>query len=125
RFGLTATPTKTLDLTVNVSTFRRDGQMPWSGSFGQSSTVTLPAPLDQRTTELNAAAEWGSGRGSLRLQYDGSWFNNNVQTLEWDNPLRAVDSPTAGSSQGRAALWPSSTMNAVSVTGTAGLPRRS
>ncbi len=125
RFGLTVTPTRTLDLSVNMSSYHRDGQMPWSGSFGQSSTVTLPAPLDQRTTDLNAAAEWGSGRGSLRLQYDGSWFNNNVQTLVWDNPLRATDSPTLGSSQGRTALWPSSTMNAVSVTGTASLPARS
>lgn len=81
--------------------------------------------LDQRTTDMNAAAKWGTNRGSLRVQYDGSWFNNDVQTLVWDNPLRATDSPAAGSSQGRMALWPNSTLNAVSVTGTATLPARS
>jgi len=125
RFGLTATPTKTLDLTVNVSSNARTGQMPWAGTFGFSNAVELPAPLDHRTTDVNAAAEWGDTRGSLRLQYDGSWFNNDVQTLVWDNPLRLTDSPTLGPSQGRMALWPSSTLNAVGLTGTAKLPARS
>lgn len=125
RFGFSATPSKDLDLTLNVSTTRRDGEMPWAATFGFSNAVEVAAPLDQRTTDMNAAAEWGNDRGSVRLQYDGSWFNNNVQTLVWDNPLRLTDSPTAGSSQGRMALWPNSTMNAVSVTGTARLPGRS
>jgi MtrB/PioB family decaheme-associated outer membrane protein len=125
RFGVTATPTRNLDLTVNVLSFRREGEMSWSGSFGFGNTVTLPAPLDNRTTDLNAAAEWGNSRGSVRLQYDGSWFENDVQALIWDNPTRLVDSATAGSAHGRSALWPSSTMNAVSVTGTLSLPARS
>ena len=125
RFGLSATPSKDLDLSVSLSTTRRDGEMPWAATFGFSNVVEVAAPLDQRTTDMNAAAEWGNGRGSVRLQYDGSWFNNNVQTLVWDNPLRFTDSPTAGSSQGRMALWPNSTMNAVSVTATARLPGRS
>ena len=125
KFGLSATPAKNLDLSAAVSTTRRKGQMPWAATFGFSNAVEVAAPIDQRTTDLNAGAEWGNDRGSVRLQYDGSWFNNEVQTLVWDNPLRTVDSPTAGSSQGRMALWPNSTLNAVSVTGTARLPWRS
>ena len=125
RFGVSATPRQDLDLTVNVSAYRRDGEMPWSGSFGFGNTVTLPAPLDQGTTDVNAAAEWGGTRGSVRVQYDGSWFNNDVTALVWDNPTRTVDSPTAGSARGRTALWPGSTMNAVSVTGGLSLPARS
>lgn len=125
RFGFSATPTRNLDLTASFSTTRRDGQMPWAATFGFSNAVEVAAPLDQRTTDMNAAAEWGNDRGSVRLQYDGSWFSNNVQTLVWDNPLRLTDSPTAGSAQGRMALWPNSSLNAVSVTGTARLPARS
>ena len=125
RFGFSATPSRNLDLTASVSTTLRNGQMPWAATFGFSNAVELAAPIDQRTTDMNAAAEWGNSRGSVRLQYDGSWFNNGVQTLVWDNPLRLTDSPTAGSSQGRMALWPNSTMNSVSVTGTARLPGRS
>ena len=125
RFGLLATPSTNLDLSVNVSTAQRTGAMPWSATFGFSNAVEVPAPLDHRTTDLNAAAEWGNDRGSLRVQYDGSWFSNDVQTLIWDNPLRLIDSPTAGSSQGRMALWPNSTLHGVSATGTARLPGRS
>jgi MtrB/PioB family decaheme-associated outer membrane protein len=124
-FGVLVTPARNLDLSINVSSSRREGQMQWSGTFGFGNAVEVPAPLDQRTTDMNAAAEWGSDRGSLRLQYDGSWFTNAVQTMVWDNPLRLTDSPTAGSSRGRMALWPDSTMNAVSVTGAVRLPARS
>jgi MtrB/PioB family decaheme-associated outer membrane protein len=133
RFGLTATPTKDFALTGNVSIARRDGLMPWSASFGIQHAVELSAPLDQRTVDVNAAAEWGNERGSLRVQYDGSWFDNDVQTLIWDNPIKFTDSTSAfpfirvagdGTSQGRMAFWPNSTLNAISVTGTARLPAR-
>jgi MtrB/PioB family decaheme-associated outer membrane protein len=125
RFGLLAYATSQLDFSVNLATSKRDGHMPWSGTFGFNNAVELPVPLDQRTTDMAAAAEWGNDRGSLRLQYDGSWFTNDVQTLIWDNPLRVADSPTAGSGRGRMALWPNSTMNAISVTGAVRLPARS
>ncbi len=125
RLGMSATPTRNLDLSVNVSATMREGQMPWAGTFGFNNAVELPVPIDHRTTDLNAAAEWGNDRGSLRLQYDGSWFNNSVQTLVWDNPLRITDSPTLGSAQGRMALWPDNTLNAIGLTGTARLPARS
>ena len=125
RFGVLVTPTPHMDLLLNVASTRRDGHMPWSATFGFGNAVEVAAPLDQRTTDLNLAAEWGIDRGSVRVQYDGSWFNNNVQTLVWDNPLRLTDSPTAGSSRGRLALAPNSTMNAVSVTGALRLPARS
>lgn len=125
RFGVLVTPGRNLDLSVNVASSGREGQMQWSGTFGFNNAVELPAPLDQRTTDMNAAAEWGNDRGSVRLQYDGSWFTNQVQTIVWDNPLRLTDSPTAGSGRGRMALWPDSTMNAVSLTGAVRLPARS
>lgn len=124
RFGFSVTPTKSVDLTLNVQTAHRDGQMPWTGTFGFGNTVEVTAPLDHRSTEMNAAAEWSNDRGSIRLQYDGSWFNNNVQTLVWDNPSVATDTLTGGSSQGRTALWPSSTLNAVSIAGSKTLPAR-
>jgi MtrB/PioB family decaheme-associated outer membrane protein len=131
RTGFTATPIKDLDLTINVSSMRRDGQMPWGASFGFNHAVEVTAPLDQRTTDLNAAAEWGNDRGSVRIQYDGSWFNNDVQTLVWDNPLKFTDSTYStayvdglGTSQGRTALWPSSTMNVIGVTGATRMPAR-
>ena len=76
--------------------------------------------------------EWARGRGLIRVAYDGSWFNNEIQTLVWDNPIRFTDRTyeTAyvagdGASQGRLALWPSNTLHTVSTFGSVGLPARS
>jgi hypothetical protein len=68
----------------------------------------------------------------VRVAYDGSWFNNDVEALVWDNPLRVTDQTHAsaysagdGSSQGRMALWPDSTAHTVSASGSVALPARS
>ena len=68
-------------------------------------------------------------RGWFRLAWDGSFFSNNVDTLVWDNPIRATDfnngtacRPTEpydpsgysngnGPAQGRMALWPGNSMS--------------
>ncbi len=59
-----------------------------------------------------------------KLAYDGSWFTNHVETLIWDNPLRATDLADAPA-QGRMALWPDSTAHTVSAAGSVALPARS
>ena len=41
----------------------------------------------------------------LRVAYDGSWFDNQDDTLVWDSPLRLDDS-TSAPGRGRMALWP-------------------
>ena len=70
----------------------------------------------------------------VRLAWDGSFFSNDVDTLVWDNPIRATDfsnghvppngpydpsgySNGNGPAQGRMALWPGNSMNVVSVMG--------
>ncbi|HZT78356.1 MAG TPA: MtrB/PioB family outer membrane beta-barrel protein [Vicinamibacterales bacterium] len=117
--------TDNLDFAFSVKNTIRNGQQPWAGTFGFSDAVELPAPIDQRTTEIGVAAEWTAARGSLRVGYDSSMFRNNVTTLVWDNPLRSADSPTAGPAQGRMALWPDSDANSGSVSGVLKLPRDS
>jgi MtrB/PioB family decaheme-associated outer membrane protein len=119
-FALAYAATRDVDVTVNVRTTRRDGTMPWAVTFGHSNVVELPAPIDTRTTDVAAGVEWTNARRSLRIGYDGSLFSNYVPALVWDNPWRLTDSPTAGSSQGRAALPPGSSLHAVTAVG--GLP---
>jgi MtrB/PioB family decaheme-associated outer membrane protein len=122
---LTYSATQNLDWHLSIKNTAKSGNQPWAGTFGFGDAVELPVPLDTRTTELGTALEWASSRGMARLGYDGSFFRNNISTLTWDNPLRLTDSPTAGPSQGRMALWPNSDMNAVSATGMLNLPWRS
>jgi MtrB/PioB family decaheme-associated outer membrane protein len=123
-FRLTYSATKDVDVSVSFKNTQKAGGQPWAGTFGFSDAVELAAPVDTRTTELGAAAEWTSDRGEIRVGYDGSFFRNNVGTLVWDNPLRVTDSPTAGPVQGREALWPNSDLNAGSVSGLVKLPAR-
>jgi MtrB/PioB family decaheme-associated outer membrane protein len=121
RLDYRATPT--LDLRASFTTTNRTGAQPWGAAFGQSNAVELPVPIDRRTNDVNATAEWSNDRAMGRLAYDGSWFNNHIETLVWDNPLRASDA--AGlPSQGQMALWPDSTAHTVSAAGSLGLPGR-
>jgi MtrB/PioB family decaheme-associated outer membrane protein len=122
RLRYLATPDLTLDL--NVRSTHREGQMPWMASFGFSNAIELPLDLDHRTNDIATSVEWGTERAMLRVGYDGSWFDNNVQELVWDNPLRITDQTHANAysagdaaSQGRQDLWPNSTAHTFSTSG--------
>src|SRR6266516_4592371 len=124
-FRLTYSATRDVDFNVSFKNTQKSGAQPWAGTFGFGDAVELAAPIDTRTTEFGAAAEWSNSRGDLRLGYDGSLFRNNITTLVWDNPLRITDSPTAGPMQGRESLWPNSDINAGSISGLLKLPASS
>lgn len=130
-FNLLYSPRQDVDVELKVKSASRLGTMPWGASFGFFNAVEVPAPIDTRTTDVGAGIEWAERRGSLRIAYDGSWFNNHIPTLTWDNPLILTDStfPTAyqggiGGAQGRAALWPDSTLHAITTAGSLKLPAR-
>jgi MtrB/PioB family decaheme-associated outer membrane protein len=113
-----------LDLSLSFRNTQKTGGQPWAGTFGFSDAVELAAPVDTRTTEFGAAADWTEDHGSLRLGYDSSMFHDNIGTLVWDNPLHLADS-LAGPGRGRMALWPSSNLNAASLSGLVKLPASS
>ena len=121
RVDYRATPR--LDLRMSFTSTERTGAQPWGASFGQSNAVELAAPVDRRTNDLNATAEWSNDRAMGRVAYDGSWFNNHLDRLIFDNPLRVSDA--AGlPSQGQQAQWPDSTAQTVSAAGSLALPGR-
>ncbi len=115
-FHFTLTPARDIDLKLNITSTARKGAQPWGVGFGFSNVVEVPAPLDHRTTDVGTAIEWGNSQGMLRIGYDGSWFRNSVESLTVDNPMRVTDT-TSDTSQGRMALWPSSSSNSVSTAG--------
>ncbi len=119
--------TRELDLRLALTSTRREGTQPGGAPFGQNLSVELPVPIDHRTNDMNATAEWSNARGMARIAYDGSWFTNHVGTLVFDNPLRATDRVSTGvdgPSQGRMALSPDSTAHAVSAAASLVLPAR-
>ena len=114
------------DLTFR-STYRhtnRDGTIPYGGSFGHSSLVELPAPTEFNISEFEGSAEFSNDPGLVRVGYSGSWFHNDVTSVIFDNPFRAVDSSSVPS-RGRLAIAPSSSFINVNALGSLKLPHRS
>jgi hypothetical protein len=63
----------------------------------------------------------GRGPWNLEFGYLGSFFNNDINQVTIDNPLRLTDAATA-SSQGRISLAPDNSLNSFHVTGAYELP---
>jgi MtrB/PioB family decaheme-associated outer membrane protein len=121
-FKFRATPST--DVSLNFVTSNREGNIPYGATFGFNNAIEVPLPIDSRTTNVGTGVEWANQSAMLRVNWDGSWYNNHVQTLVWDNPLRITDSTTAPS-QGRMALTPSNTYHTVSTAASVKLPARS
>jgi MtrB/PioB family decaheme-associated outer membrane protein len=103
-----------VDVKFNVSSALRTGTMPYGAPFGFNNLIELAAPIDQRTTDARASVEWANAKGLLSVGWDAQWFDNAVETLIWDNPLKITDSPPysnayqdgRAAATGRMAFWP-------------------
>jgi MtrB/PioB family decaheme-associated outer membrane protein len=112
------------DINFALISTGRKGHQPWGSSFGMGSTFEVPAPIEQRNTEIAANVEWANKKAMFKAGYDGSLFNSEAESLTFDNPLRLTNATNA-SSLGRLARWPSSTMHTLSATGSLALPAKS
>ena len=117
-----ATPALTIRSTVQYT--ERQGTLPYGGSFGHSSLVEMPAPINHRTADVDGAAEYSSGAIMLRAGYAGSFFHNENTTVTFDNPFRITD--IAGTpSRGRSSLPPSNSFVSVNGMASVKMPARS
>ena len=90
--GLKYRLTDTIGLNLAFSSTKKTGNQPYGAAFAFNNGNELPMSVDNRTNDLTAALEWAkASTGMLRVAWDGSWFNNQYQSLTWDNPLRATD----------------------------------
>lgn len=133
-FGMRYAATRALDVEAAFVTTKRNGEQPWGAAFAFNNAIELAQPIDQRTNDLSLGATWARPNAMFRLGWDGSWFNNQFQSLVWDNPIRITDfnnglappngpfdpsgySNGNGPAQGRMALAPDNLMNVVSAMG--------
>jgi hypothetical protein len=147
-FDLTYRATRALDVDGSFTTTGRKGEQPWNASFAFNNDVELPQPIDQRTNDALLGASWANPKAMFRVAWNGSWFNNQFDSLTWDNPLFLTDynngnniyncpasgpggpwdcsgySNGNGPGQGRMALAPDNSMNVVSGTGLYRFARR-
>ena len=119
-FTMVYSVNRDVDLKLQVKNTRRTGSQVMSFGFGTSPgllpSVELPAPTDDRTTDVRGVAEFANARGMLAVGWDGSWYNQNIPLVKFDNPLRAIDANN-GPSVGQAAWWPTNSAFNVNVNG--------
>ena len=122
-FRVSATPTTTFDVTGGFTTTKHSGELPWGASFGFSNDNEVALPYRSRTNDMDVGLQWASSKAMFRAGYNGSWFDNQADTLVWDNPLVLTDS-TSAPGHGRMALWPSNSFQSLSAGGYVKLARR-
>lgn len=112
---------------VRFLTSRKDGTMPLGVGFGSpgGTVVEIASPIETRTSEATASVEFAKERYQVQFGYTASIFENDFPSVILDNPLRATDSPTAGSSRGQIALPPDNIAHTFNLSGGLTLPMRS
>jgi MtrB/PioB family decaheme-associated outer membrane protein len=115
-----------LKLRIELSREERTGTRPLFGSFGFGNTVEIAEPIDYETTQVRLIADYTKKPLHLSASFYLSVFDNNIDTLTWDNPFRVADSTTAtayaasfaaGPSRGLIDLYPSNKYTNFSLTG--------
>lgn len=117
-------PSRAVTVKAHFRRTDREGTIPYGGSFGHSSVVELPAPTNHTLSDAEASAEFTRDRLLLRAGYTGSWFHNDVTSVIFDNPFRAIDIAST-SARGRLSLPPSNSFIAVNGLASVKLPYRS
>jgi MtrB/PioB family decaheme-associated outer membrane protein len=120
---VSATPSLHLDLTGGFTTTNHSGGLPWGGSFGFGNNTEVSLPYRSRTNDVDLGAQWSNSRSMVRAAYNGSWFNNQDDTLVWDSPLTLTDGVELPG-RGRTALWPSNSFQTLSAAGYTKFARR-
>jgi MtrB/PioB family decaheme-associated outer membrane protein len=126
-FNLVYSMSRDVDLKFKVRNAHRTGNQVMAYGFGTSPglnpAVEFGAPLDDRTTDVKGALEFANTKGLLSVGYDGSWYENSIPLIKFDNPLRATDI-SAGPSAGQAGWWPSNSAYSINVNGSYKLAKR-
>ena len=123
------------NLGVQLNWEKREGTRPFNASFGFGNTSEVHEPINYDTVDGSITAKLAEKNYYLAGSYAFSVFRNNIDTLIWDNPFRAVDSTNAssyahtyqsGSSHGLIDLYPNNNYHNFTLNGSlADLPGNS
>ncbi|MDL0431290.1 MtrB/PioB family decaheme-associated outer membrane protein [Marinobacter sp. TBZ242] len=100
------------DYNFEYTADERDGTRLTGGSFLLRSAI-LPEPVDDITHRFDLSVGYLANLWQLRLAYHGSFFDNDNQSLTWDNPFIVPgDTP-----RGRSAAAPDNSFNRLMLSG--------
>ncbi|MEJ2157517.1 MAG: MtrB/PioB family decaheme-associated outer membrane protein [Desulfobacteraceae bacterium] len=103
-------------LKIQVGHETRKGTRPFAGAFNSLQMVEIFEPIDYETTDMKISGEYAGRHLLLNAVYHYSQFTNNIDTLTFDNPLRATDA-AFGPSTGRIDLAPDNQYHNLGFTG--------
>jgi len=111
--GFTFVQSKRFSYDVDYRHLERDGKQLRGGSF-LTLAATLPSPVDDETDTLEAGLNYEADNWSARVAYYGSFYNNDNDTLTWQNAFTAI---TPGADAGQIALAPDNEFQQISLSG--------
>jgi MtrB/PioB family decaheme-associated outer membrane protein len=130
------------DWTVWTSVMREhmSGSRPLGAIFNSSPSasttggdgVEIPEPINYFTTNFRVGTEYGRESWAVQLSYLGSFFENRITTVTFDNPFRTTDcvspngctSATQGPAVGRLDLYPDNSAHYLTFAGAYGLNKK-
>lgn len=107
---------RNLDLKVSAKREEKEGTKSLGGTIGFLGAVVLPEPVDYTTDEVRATVSYSGKTAQAELSYNLSTFNNNDESLAWDNPFD--DNPEMG----KTSLPPDNRYQKVGLSGGINLP---
>lgn len=136
-------PTAEWTLWTSVSREHMSGTRPLGAIFNSSPSasttggdgVEIPEPINYFTTNVRVGTEYGRESWGVQLSYLGSFFENRIDNVTFDNPFRTTDcvasvTPTActnatqGPATGRLDLYPDNSAHYLTFAGALGLSKK-
>lgn len=112
-FGIRFRPRQAMQVFVDYNRQQQAGTTLSGGSFFNSTSL-LPQSIDRATDEIDVGVRLLNDHGTLGLSYRGSFFDNALQTIRWQNPF----SGAPGAEFGELAAAPDNSFQGLSVDGT-------
>ncbi len=122
-FGLKYNLTDSLDVGVRYTFTQKDGTIPFGAGFSSpgGNIVELPAPLFNRTHQVEAKTQYARPGWNVSLGGSASIFDQGIDNITFDNPLSATNSPTA-SARGLTTMDPNNQAYNLFLSGGVSLP---
>ncbi len=139
RLRFTLTPTPDTDLSAQYKIIRKEGDRPFSMSFGTSPSrnfLELLEPIEQTVHEVRLGFTFAREQWQLQFGYTFSLFDNDLKSVTFENPC--AQSPNPGTSAfgcdttsatdprpfGKSSLPPNNMAHTFSLAGGVNLPLR-
>jgi MtrB/PioB family decaheme-associated outer membrane protein len=85
--GLTVKMGRSWKVEADIERQAREGTSAFSGGLFAINAAIFPAPVDFTTDLFNMGLEYKGNRAQLLLEFSGSDFDNDNNSVTWDNPF--------------------------------------